>query len=80
MTDYGTFADQIIEGVGGIQNISNVTHCFSRLRFTLKDQSLVDEAALKSLDGVAGTVIAAGRCQSSLATKWRASSKRSRRA
>lgn len=63
MTDYGTFADQIIEGVGGIQNISNVTHCFSRLRFTLKDQSLVDEAALKSLDGVAGTVIAAGQYQ-----------------
>lgn len=45
---------QIIEHVGGKENIENAWHCMTRLRFELKDKSLINESALKELDGVLG--------------------------
>ena len=40
--------EQIIEAIGGAENIEAVTHCVTRLRFVLRDDSKVDEAALES--------------------------------
>lgn len=45
---------QILELVGGRDNVSLVAHCFTRLRFDLKDKSLVNEEQLKSLPGTLG--------------------------
>lgn len=37
--DYASSAEQIVNLVGGVKNISKVTHCIPRVRFMLKDQS-----------------------------------------
>ena len=49
-------AQAIIEGVGGAENISSLTHCATRLRFELVDASRADKAALDSLPKVMGAV------------------------
>ncbi len=41
-------AEQILEYLGGKENITEITNCFTRLRVTIKDMSLVQEANLKS--------------------------------
>lgn len=48
-------AKQIIEDVGGAENINNVWHCMTRLRFNLKDEKKVDYSALEKLSMVVGT-------------------------
>lgn len=45
---------QIIQEVGGKENINNAWHCMTRLRFDLKDKSKVNEDAIKNLDGIVG--------------------------
>ncbi len=45
-------AKNCIEYVGGVSNIKAVSHCATRLRLTLIDQSKVDEQALLALEGV----------------------------
>ena len=42
----------ILENVGGSENIENVYHCATRLRFKLKDESIVNEPAIKDMEGV----------------------------
>ncbi len=56
-------ASEIIEKVGGKTNITYYTHCATRLRFNLKDTSLVKPEAIKSMSGVLGTVNAGGQQQ-----------------
>lgn len=51
---YRELADSIIAALGGKNNIANFTHCATRLRVNLKDRSIVDEAAVRTLDGVMG--------------------------
>ncbi|WP_417061701.1 glucose PTS transporter subunit IIA [Enorma massiliensis] len=51
-----TLASQIIEAVGGKDNVRQVFHCVTRLRFYLNDLSRADEAKLKSIKGVLGVV------------------------
>lgn len=48
--------NEIIQFVGGKNNILSVTNCMTRLRLTLKDSSLVDNSALKKITGVLGIV------------------------
>ena len=55
--NYKETAKGILEHVGGIENISNMSHCATRLRLMLKDPSLADEKALESVDGVKGTFL-----------------------
>ncbi|GAB3690657.1 glucose PTS transporter subunit IIA [Corynebacterium nasicanis] len=51
-----TTAQHIIQEIGGAENISSLTHCATRLRMQLHDQSLVDQAALESDPAVLGVV------------------------
>ncbi|MCC8167990.1 MAG: PTS transporter subunit EIIC [Clostridiales bacterium] len=53
--DYTKSGEQILKLVGTKDNVSLLTHCITRLRFEVKDQSKVDEAEIKSTDGVIGT-------------------------
>ena len=53
-------AEQIVEKVGGPGNISSLTHCATRLRFELKDASVVDQSALEKVPGVLGAVPQSG--------------------
>lgn len=53
----------MLRAVGGKENILQVTHCMTRLRFNLKDETLADKAALQKIDGVLGVVVAGGQYQ-----------------
>ena len=55
--------EQIIEAIGGAENIEAVTHCVTRLRFVLRDDSKVDEAALESNSLVKGHFNTQGQYQ-----------------
>ncbi|WP_031555592.1 beta-glucoside-specific PTS transporter subunit IIABC [Oribacterium sp. FC2011] len=56
-------ASQIIKNVGGEENISVLTHCATRLRFNLKDNSKADIEALKNLEGVLTAQLKSGQLQ-----------------
>ncbi len=60
---YNEIAKSIIELVGGKENIESVSHCFTRLRFKLTDESKADKDKLMALDKVVGTVSANGQYQ-----------------
>lgn len=57
---YETLAADIIERVGGKENINTAYHCQTRLRFKLKDESSAHDEVLKNMDGVAGVIRNAG--------------------
>ena len=54
--DYHKLAKIIIDNVGGTDNIRSVTHCMTRLRFSLKDVSKVNEDELNKVKEILGTV------------------------
>lgn len=61
--NYDDLAKQIVALVGGVDNINDLTHCVTRLRFKLKDNEKADQKALKGLDGVLSVVIGNGQFQ-----------------
>ncbi|MDU4736278.1 MAG: beta-glucoside-specific PTS transporter subunit IIABC [Thomasclavelia ramosa] len=63
MKDYSNLAKVIIENVGGKENIVNLKHCVTRLRFQLKDESLAKTDVLKNTKGVVTVVQAGGQYQ-----------------
>ncbi|QHC71807.1 glucose PTS transporter subunit IIA [Rathayibacter sp. VKM Ac-2801] len=54
--DVRSSAKDVLEHVGGSGNVAALQHCSTRLRFTLVDDSVVDEAALKAMPDVLGVV------------------------
>lgn len=56
-------AQRILEEVGGKENISSLTHCFTRLRFVLKDKSKANKEVISNLEGVIQVVEASGQFQ-----------------
>lgn len=61
--DYKELASFIIEAVGGEANIVSLTHCATRLRFALKDDSIPDEKKIKAKKGVLGVSVNGGQYQ-----------------
>lgn len=61
--DYQKTARELVKELGGNENISNVTHCATRLRFILKDESIVDSAKVSKIQGVITTIQAGGQYQ-----------------
>lgn len=60
---YEDVCKEIVELVGGTENISTLTHCVTRLRFILKDESKADLAKLETVKGVLKVLQAGGQCQ-----------------
>ena len=56
-------AEQVLEAVGGSANIVSVTHCMTRLRFVLKDQSVPNKKEVESIKGVMGVNVVGGQYQ-----------------
>jgi len=52
--NYSQMVSQIVEQIGGKDNISNVFHCMTRLRFNLVNKEVPDREAIKKIDGVLG--------------------------
>ena len=53
-------AQEILDAVGGPDNITHFTHCATRLRFELRDASVVDKDTVENIDGVLGAVPQSG--------------------
>lgn len=53
-------AADIVKSVGGPGNIESLTHCATRLRFQLRDGSVVEQAAVEAIPGVMGAVPQSG--------------------
>lgn len=60
---YDGLARIIIQNVGGKQNINSITHCITRLRFKLKDESKANTDILNQTDGVISVIQANGQYQ-----------------
>lgn len=63
MGELNRSARQIVDAVGGAENIAAATHCVTRLRFALIDESKVDQKALDQIDVVKGSFSANGQFQ-----------------
>lgn len=61
--DNAKIASDVLAAVGGKENVSAVTHCMTRLRFNLKDQSLPNQEEVKGIKGVLGVVESGGQFQ-----------------
>lgn len=61
--NYENLAKSILEKIGGEKNISNLTHCATRLRFNLKDKSKAETESIKNIEGVMGVVDKGGQYQ-----------------
>lgn len=60
---YNELVGQILEHVGGKENISFVTHCMTRLRMNFKDESKIDAEEIKRIKGVLGSQFSGGQFQ-----------------
>lgn len=63
MGKYESLAKEIIKNVGGRENINSLTHCITRLRFKLKDESKANDEILKNMDGVVTIMKSGGQYQ-----------------
>ncbi len=61
--DYALMTEQILASVGGAANVALATHCMTRLRLNLRDNSLADEDAIKQIPGVLGEQFSSGQLQ-----------------
>lgn len=61
--DYKKMAEQILTGVGGSENVLMLTHCATRLRFNLADESKTDDSAIQKIQGVSGISNKGGQYQ-----------------
>ncbi|MDH6367920.1 MULTISPECIES: sucrose-specific PTS transporter subunit IIBC [unclassified Breznakia] len=61
--NYEKIAKEIIINIGGKENIQQVGHCATRLRFSLRDQSLVNEEAITDMEVVKGVFLSNNQYQ-----------------
>ncbi|EGO8503780.1 PTS beta-glucoside transporter subunit EIIBCA [Enterococcus faecalis] len=67
--DYQAIAKEILKDVGDKDNIVDVTHCYTRLRFVLKDTKQANKEALLQTEGVISVVESGGQYQVVLGNK-----------
>ena len=77
MTDYKALAQTIVDNVGGANNVRALTHCVTRLRFTLKNPKLTKTDVLEKTDGVIKVMHAQGQYQVVVGARSQASTTRS---
>ncbi|MED4018014.1 PTS system trehalose-specific EIIBC component [Sutcliffiella cohnii] len=63
MSKYTAPAQELLEHVGGKDNVATVTHCVTRMRFVLKDPKLANVENIENIDLVKGTFTQAGQFQ-----------------
>ena len=63
MGKYHELAGDILNNVGGLDNVKSLVHCITRLRFTLADESLANDEVISNLDGVIQIMKSGGQYQ-----------------
>lgn len=61
--NYPQIAQQVIDKLGGKENISAAAHCATRLRMVVNDESLIDKDGIDNIDGVKGQFAVSGQYQ-----------------
>lgn len=61
--DYSVTAKELIKKLGGEKNVDSLTHCMTRLRFVLKDESGIGDKAVENIPGVMGIMKKGGQYQ-----------------
>ncbi|WP_124067322.1 beta-glucoside-specific PTS transporter subunit IIABC [Clostridium sp. E02] len=61
--DYKKTAETVLDKVGGEKNVSGLTHCITRLRFVLKDESIPNASEIEKIPGVIRVVRQGGQYQ-----------------
>lgn len=61
--DTNQLAEKILKEVGGEENVQSLVHCATRLRFKLKDRTIVDKNTVESIPGVVTVMESAGQFQ-----------------
>ena len=61
--DYRKCAQEIVDHIGGRDNVAQAAHCATRLRLVIKDNSKVDKEYLENVDGVKGMFESNGQLQ-----------------
>lgn len=67
--DYQRTAEQILEYIGGQENIAQVWHCMTRLRFNLRDEAKAQTENIKALDAAIDVVQRGGQYQIIIGTE-----------
>ncbi|WP_060681440.1 sucrose-specific PTS transporter subunit IIBC [Virgibacillus halodenitrificans] len=68
MSDNKQIAKELIEAVGGRENIHSVAHCATRLRFMIHDKEKIDQERVENTDKVKGAFFNSGQYQIILGT------------
>lgn len=63
MKNYEDLAKKIVKEIGGEENIQSLTHCITRLRFKLKDESKANDEVLKNTAGIVTVMRSGGQYQ-----------------
>ena len=61
--DYNKCAAQILDAIGGKDNLASAAHCATRLRLVIADNEKVKKSVLENIDGVKGVFEAQGQLQ-----------------
>ena len=61
--DYNKCATEILDAIGGKDNLASAAHCATRLRLVIADNGKVKKSVLENIDGVKGVFEAAGQLQ-----------------
>ncbi len=63
MGKYEELAKKVVKNVGGKENVISLTHCITRLRFKLKDESKAKDDVLKNMSGIVTVMKSGGQYQ-----------------
>lgn len=63
MSENRDIAKQVVEAVGGKDNIASFAHCATRLRIMVHDKDLIDQARVENIDKVKGAFFNSGQFQ-----------------
>lgn len=63
MSKYQNLAKDIVKNIGGKENVVSLTHCITRLRFKLKDESKANDDIIKNMSGVVTVMKSGGQYQ-----------------
>lgn len=63
MGKYESLAKEIVKNTGGKENVASLSHCITRLRFKLKDESIAQDDVLKKMDGIVTVMKSGGQYQ-----------------
>lgn len=63
MGKYEALATEIVKNIGGKDNVTGLTHCITRLRFKLRDESIANDQVLKDMEGIVTVMKSGGQYQ-----------------